>query len=71
MNLLQAIDECYGDIDLYIQESYWSEDFSSEKAYELLKVCLDEKGLILVEQDDLDYDTVFWEFYRFAEKGLS
>lgn len=69
ISLKDVIDKYDNDLDLMVQESYWEGKFDTEKAYDLLVSLAEKDGLKIVE--DNDYDSVLWDFYHIAEKGLS
>lgn len=55
----------------YIQDSYWSEDFSTEKAWQILKIVAVDEDIELTDEEDFDYVSEFENIYKVTEKGLS
>lgn len=65
------IDINESDINEYIQESYWSEDFSVEVLEKILIEMAKDDGIILSDLDSFDWDKELRNIYQWTEKGLS
>lgn len=60
-----------GDWDEYCDEAYWADDFSSERAYQWILRLATIQNITLVDKDEVDYDSMLYQFYQDTEKGLS
>lgn len=58
-------------LDQYIQESYWTDDFSVDVAWQIMTKQADKEDVILTDEEDFDYNEEFYETYKATEKGLS
>lgn len=60
-----------GDWDIYADEAYHMDYFSTEKAFQwILRLAL-ENNIEISDKDQTDYDSILYEAYESTEKGLS
>lgn len=58
-------------INNYIQDSFYSEDFSPEVCLKIMIELNQDSEVLLTDLEDFDYDGYFSELYTVTEKGLS
>lgn len=57
--------------DPIIDDMYWSRDYRSETLLNAMKAEAQERGVLLEDLGNWDYDEFFYEIYCSTEKGLS
>ena len=61
------LDECYEVMD----EMFWSRYYSCSKLTDYMIQHATSNNVLLIDLQDWDYDTAFYETYNDMEKGLS
>lgn len=69
----EYIDACHNnnEYDYWFDEMYWKDDFDDELLWKNTLASAAKEGVTIIDAQDFDYPTYFWELYQAAEKGLS
>lgn len=59
------------ELDDILSEMYWNGDFNTEKVFEYIQEQAKIQGILLIDIESFDYNTVLFELYNCAELGLS
>lgn len=57
--------------DEYVQDSYWQDNFSTDRCLEMMKEFAAGETVALTGIDEFEYDKFFYDTYECMEKGLS